>query len=137
MESTRYLSLADVVAIHERVMRKLGDEPKYLRNEGLLESAVTRPKMAAWYEDADLVRQAALLGVGVSQAQAFLDGNKRTAYLALVTFLEISGHTYTGNHIALAEQFELVAERSSETEAALDDFETWLRGNVRPRAGSA
>jgi death-on-curing protein len=137
MESIRYLSLADVVAIHERVMRRLGDEPKYLRSEGLLESAVTRSKMAAWYEGADLVRQAALLGAGISQAQAFLDGNKRTAYLALITFLEINGHAYTGDHIALAEQFELVAERSAETDAALELLETWLRGNVRPRSETA
>jgi death on curing protein len=137
VESTQYLSLADVVAIHERVMLRLGDEPKPLRSEGLLESAITRPKMAAWYEGADLVRQAALLGVGISQAQAFLDGNKRTAYLATVTFLQINGLAYAGDHIALAEQFELVAERSSETEAALDDFESWLRGNVRPRSETA
>ena len=50
--------------------------------------------MAAYYEGADIVRQAALLGVGISQAQAFLDGNKRTAYLALNTFLRMNGLAY-------------------------------------------
>ena len=72
-------------------MRRLGDAPKPLRDEGTLESAVMRPQMAAYYEGADIVRQAALLGVGISQAQAFLDGNKRTAYLALNTFLRMNG----------------------------------------------
>ena len=136
MDATKYLCLADVVDIHGRVMRKLGDEPRHLRNEGLLESAVTRPQMVAWYEGVDLVREAALLGVGISQAQAFLDANKRTAYLALVTFLEVNGHTYTGGHIALAEQIEAIAERSVEGEVDLDAFARWLRDNVRPRVES-
>jgi death-on-curing protein len=130
---THYLSLADVIAIHEQAMRRLGLAPNPLRDSGGLESAVMRPQMAAWYEGADLIRQAALLGVGISQAQAFLDGNKRTAYLALNTFLRMNGHVYSGDRLALARQFEQFAHRSGDA-AAIDDFETWLRGNVRERA---
>jgi death on curing protein len=133
MKTTQYLSLADVVAIHEKAMRRLGDEPKPLRDEGILESAVMRPQMAAYYEGADIVRQAALLGVGISQAQAFLDGNKRTAYLALNTFLRMNGSTYTGDRLALARQFERFAERSNEPDEAIDAFEVWLRQYVQPR----
>ncbi len=135
MGSTQYLSLADVIAIHESAMRRLGDEPKPLRNEGILESAVMRPQMAAYYEGADIVRQAALLGVGISQAQAFLDGNKRTAYLALNTFLRMNGLTYGGDRLALAQQFERFAERSDKPDAAIDAFEAWLRQYVQPRSG--
>jgi death on curing protein len=133
MSSTQYLSLADVIAIHERAMRRLGAAPNPLRDEGLLESAVMRPQMAAYYEGADLVRQAALLGVGISQAQAFLDGNKRTAYLALNTFLRMNGHMYSGDRLDLARQFEQFAERSGDADAAVDAFETWLRERVAPR----
>lgn len=133
MSSTQYLSLADVIAIHERAMRRLGAAPNPLRNEGLLESAVMRPQMAAYYEGADLVRQAALLGVGISQAQAFLDGNKRTAYLALNTFLRMNGHTYSGDRFDLARQFEQFAERSGDADVAIAAFETWLRERVEPR----
>lgn len=133
MTQTQYLSLADVVAIHAQAMRRLGLAPKPLRGDGTLESAVMRPQMAAWYEDADLIRQAALLGVGISQAQAFLDGNKRTAYLAMNTFLRLNGHVYIGDRIALAQQFEQFANRSSDP-AAIDDFEAWLRQNVQERA---
>lgn len=137
MAETRYLSLADVVAIHELAMRKLGLAPNPLRGDGTLESAVMRPRMAAYYEEADLIRQAALLGIGISQAQAFLDGNKRTAYLAMNTFLRMNGHDYSGNRIALARQFEQFAHRSGDP-AAIDDFEAWLRQNVRERpAGEA
>jgi death on curing protein len=133
MNPTQYLSLADVIAIHESAMRRLGDEPKPLRDEGTLESAVMRPQMAAYYEGADIVRQAALLGVGISQAQAFLDGNKRTAYLALNTFLRMNDLTYVGDRIALAAQFERLAERSNGPDAAFDAFEVWLRQYVQPR----
>jgi death on curing protein len=135
MNPTQYLSLADVIAIHESAMRRLGDEPKPLRDEGGLESAVMRPQMAAYYEGADIVRQAALLGVGISQAQAFLDGNKRTAYLALNTFLRMNGLTYSGDRLALARQFEQFAERSNEPDEAIDAFEAWLRQYVQPRLG--
>ena len=114
-------------------MRRLGDEPKPLRDEGILESAVMRPRMAAYYEAADIDRQAALLGVGISQAQAFLDGNKRTAYLALNTFLRMNGLTYIGDRLALARQFEQFAERSNEPDEAIDAFEAWLRQYVQPR----
>jgi len=131
VKTTQYLSLADVIAIHESAMRRLGDEPKPLRDEGTLESAVKRPQMAAYYEGADVVRQAAPLGVGISQAQAFLDGNKRTAYLALNTFLRMNGLTYAGDRLALAAQFERVAERSNGPDAVIDTFELWLRQYVQ------
>ena len=133
MSATQYLSLADVIAIHERAMRHLGFAPNPLRDEGLLESAVMRSQMAAYYEGADLVKQAALLGVGISQAQAFLDGNKRTAYLALNTFLRLNGFTYSGERLALARQFEQFAEPSQSADEAIDAFEAWLRKRVQPR----
>jgi death on curing protein len=133
MNPTQYLSLAEVIAIHESAMRRLGGEPKPLRDEGTLESAVMRPQMAAYYEGADVIRQAALLGVGISQAQAFLDGNKRTAYLALNTFLRMNGLTYSGDRLALAQQFEQFAERSNEPDEAINAFEAWLRQYVEPR----
>jgi death-on-curing protein len=136
MSPTQYLSLAEVIAIHESAMRRLGDEPKPLRDEGLLDSAVMRPQMAAYYEGADVTRQAALLGVGISQAQAFLDGNKRTAYLALNTFLRMNGLTYSGDRLELAKQLEQLAGRSSEPDAAIDAFEAWLRQYVQPRSES-
>jgi death on curing protein len=131
---TQYLSLADVIAIHESAMRRLGDEPKPLRDEGSLESAVMRPQMAAYYEGADVVRRAALSGVGISQAQAFLDGNKRTAYLTLNAFLRMNGLRYSGDRLALARQFEQVAEHSRQPDEAIDAFEAWLREYVQPHA---
>jgi death-on-curing protein len=133
MAELRYPTLAEVIAIHEKVMRGLGDDPRPLRDEGLLESALTRPQMAAYYEGADIVRQATLLGLGISQAQAFLDGNKRTAFQTLDAFLWVNGWEYVGEPLVLAQQFEQVAERSNEPDEAIDAFEAWLREYVQPR----
>lgn len=127
-----YLSLADVIAIHEQIMRRLGSAPNPLRSASGLESAIMRPQMAAWHESADLIRQAALLGIGISQAQAFLDGNKRTAYLAMTAFLRLNGLDYAGAPLDLARRFERFAERSGDP-AAIDDFDAFLRANIRER----
>ena len=129
----RYPTLAEVIAIHEKVLRGLGEAPRPLRDEGLLESALTRPQMAAYYEGADLIRQATLLGAGISQAQAFLDGNKRTAFQTLDAFLWVNGWEFVGEPLELARQFEQFAERSNEPDEAIDAFEAWLREHVQAR----
>ena len=129
-ETTRYLSLADVLALHAAVMEQTGYTPAPLRDEGLLDSAIQRPRTAAYYEEADLIRQAALLAVGISQIQAFLDGNKRTAYAALDVFLRLNGVAFSGEPISLAEQLEAVATRPDSLAAATDRFEQWIRENT-------
>src|SRR5215211_8800195 len=129
----RYPTLAEVIAIHEKVLRGLGDAPRPLRDEGLLESALTRPQMTAYYEGADVVRQATLLGTGISKAQAFLDGNKRTAFATLDAFLWVNGWEFVGEPLELARRFEQFAERSGDPDAAIDAFEAWLREHVQAR----
>jgi death-on-curing protein len=132
MSEIIYLSLAEVIAIHAFIMERTGYAPAPLRSEELLESAVLRPQMAAYYEQVDLVRQAVLLAVGISQAQAFLDGNKRTAFAACDAFLRLNGLKYPGPGIDFARQLEAVAEQEDKTQALLD-FETWLREQVVER----
>lgn len=132
-EDTRYLSLADVIAIHQYVMERLGSSPAPLRDEGALESAILRPQTAAYYEGADLIRQCALLAVGISQAQAFIDGNKRTAFAALRAFLRVNGLRFTGEPLSLAEELVAVAGRSDTLADATARFEAWLRERVVPR----
>jgi death-on-curing protein len=130
---TRHLSLADVEALHAEMMRAMGWQPAPLRGggEALLDSAVMRPQMAEHYEAADLIRQAALLGVGISQAEAFVDGNKRTALFAMVTFLEANSCSLVFDDLDLARELEKVAERADSLEMATDRFEGWLRSLPR------
>jgi death on curing protein len=124
-----YLSLADVLALHMLVMERFGLAPAPLRDEGSLESAVMRPRMAAYYSEADLIRQTALLAVGISQAQAFLDGNKRTAFAACDVFLRLNGLAFCGDPLAAAMQIETVALQGDLSKAT-DTFEQWLRNQV-------
>jgi death-on-curing protein len=125
----RWLDVAEIVGLHETIMRGMGWSPAPLSDEGGLESAVMRPRMAAQYEDADLIRQAAVLAVGISQAQAFVDGNKRTAYAALETFVYVNGVRLTIDPLDIARELERVAEAEDRRSAA-DAFESWLRAVI-------
>lgn len=118
------------MSLHTQMMERMGHHPAPLRDEGALESAVMKPQMAAYYEGADIVRQAALLAIGISQAQAYVDGNKRTAYIAALVFLRRNGRPLTGDHLEMARQLKAVAERSDSLEAATGRFEEWLRAHT-------
>ncbi len=89
-----------------------------------------RPQMAAHYESADLVHQAALLAVGISQAQAYVQGNKRTAFIAADVFLRANGCPFRGDPLEVARQLAAVAGRQGTLEEAAAGFTEWLRKNV-------
>ncbi|HLH60738.1 MAG TPA: type II toxin-antitoxin system death-on-curing family toxin [Ktedonobacteraceae bacterium] len=133
MPEIRYLSLADVMALHYAMMERFGAPSAPLRDEGALESALMRARMAAYYDDADIVRQSALLAVGISQARAFLDGNKRIAFAVCDVFLRVNGLAFSGDPLELALQFEALAKREDSLDRATGRFEQWLRKNVSPR----
>lgn len=130
---TRYVSLELAIYIHDRLLVEFGYPYAPLRSKELLESALMRPQMAAHYEEADVIRQAAVMAVGVSQAQAFLDGNKRTAFGVCEVFLDLNGFALTGDPLELAQQLEAVATREDDLETATGRFEAWLREHVVPR----
>jgi death-on-curing protein len=137
----RYLSTLDVIALRESYLERLGFQILPLRDIGLLESAVYRPQMAAHYEGADLIRQAALLGAGIIQNHPWHDGNKRGAYVAMTNFLRLNGFRVrfpAGNPLALAEELEAVATRRShgaDLDEATGVLESWLRAHTEPVAG--
>lgn len=130
MAEIRYLSVADIMALHQAIMEKFGVAPAALRNEGALESAVMRPLMAAHYSDADIVRQAVLLAVGISQAQTFVDGNKRLAFGACDVFLRLNGLLFSGEPLALATRLEEVSKRTDSLDEATARLEEWLREQI-------
>jgi death-on-curing protein len=133
MDGVIYLSLADILALHEAIMERTGFRAAPLRDEGALESAIMRPRMAAHYELADLIRQAALLAVGISQAHAFVDGNKRTAFAATDVFLGLNGKLFKGQALDYAKQIEAVAGRSVSLAEATEVLEKWLREHVQDK----
>ena len=133
-EPAWYPVLADILALHARMLRDLGENLAPLTKDGeeKLKAAIARPAWAGLHADADLAEQAALLSIGIAQAQALVDHNKRLAYLAGVAFLRKNGHP-------------LPAERSfsfgKHIEGALDhtrtvaDVGAWLRGILERELG--
>ena len=78
-----------VLSIHDEQLRQFGGPPG-LRDQGLLESALGRPLNKYAYGSQDLAQLAAAYGFGLARNHAFVDGNKRIAFLAMVTFLGLN-----------------------------------------------
>lgn len=78
-----------VQAIHAHQLKQFGGPPG-LRDEGALESALGRPMNRAGYGEPDLAELAAAYAFGIAKNHPFIDGNKRAALLALVTFLGLN-----------------------------------------------
>ena len=123
----RYLTAADVVALHAATLEAMEQRVSPLRDPGRLESAVLRARTVAYYEGADLVRQAAVLAVGIAQNQPFVDGIKRAAFMAALVFLRVNGHPFRGDRLTLAHRIEDVAIGSENLEAATLRLEACLR----------
>jgi death-on-curing protein len=87
---TLYLTFDQVLAFHLAVTH--GDDR--IRDVGLIASAVARPQATAFGEDAyaNVWEKAAALLQSLACNHGFIDGNKRTAWVAAMTFLEANGH---------------------------------------------
>jgi death-on-curing protein len=83
------LTIDLVLSIHDEQLREFGG-PTGLRDRGLLESALARPLNKFSYGTNDISELAAAYGFGLARNHAFVDGNKRVAFLAMVTFLGLN-----------------------------------------------
>ncbi len=121
-----YLTLGDVLAIHADQIATYGGAGG-IRDPGQLDAALFRPQTGYY---GDIIAEAAALWESLSQNHPFVDGNKRTAFAAMFTFLSINGVDVTAdaNH-AWAFVFRLYQEGDFDF-AALD---AWLRDNTRSR----
>ena len=90
MNEPRWLSLEEVLVIHERQLAIFGGAAG-IRDRGALESALGRPINKRLCEGAELVELAAAYGFGIARNHPFIDGNKRVAFLAMSTFLRRNG----------------------------------------------
>ncbi|SIO28678.1 Fic/DOC family protein [Singulisphaera sp. GP187] len=90
------------------------------------------PPYAAHYNQADLIEQAIILGVAISQSQAFEDGNKRVAFAAADSFLRLNGLVFVGTPMDLAERLVAVADPASNAirDARIEALATWVRSYV-------
>jgi death-on-curing protein len=118
-----------VLAMHAECLAAFGGSDG-VRDMGLLESALARPQNRFAHEKADLCRLAAAYGHGIAKNHPFVDGNKRTAFLATTVFLERNGLSLTASPEHAAGFMLGVADGTLTEEA----FAAWLRDNTRRRS---
>jgi death-on-curing protein len=120
----KWLTLAMVLAIHDEQLAIHGGSAG-LRDRGVLESALGRPRNKLAYEAAELPELAAAYAYAIARNHPFVDGNKRTSLLALYTFLGINGVDFVvPEATAAAMTFSLAAGEVSEESLA-----RWIRDN--------
>lgn len=90
MSEPIWLQTELVIAFHDEQLAEFGGPPG-ICDLGALESALARPINRYHYGTTELPALAAACGFGLARNHAFIDGNKRVAFLAIVTFLELNG----------------------------------------------
>ena len=85
-----WITYEQAIAIHSRQLRRFGGAPG-LRDEGMLRSALERSINKRQYEQAPLKELAAAYAFGLAKNHAFVDGNKRIAFMAMMVFLRKNG----------------------------------------------
>ncbi|MCB1292858.1 MAG: type II toxin-antitoxin system death-on-curing family toxin [Hyphomicrobiales bacterium] len=119
MAEWRFLDRAIILAVHEEQLAQHGGGVG-LRDEGLLDSALARPEnLAAYNSDADAAALAAAYAFGIAKNHPFIDGNKRTAFVAMELFLMDTGYVLTASdEDALMTMLRLAAGEMGEEEYA-------------------
>jgi death-on-curing protein len=122
---TVWISKRLVLAIHDEQLREHGGAGG-VRDDGLLESALARPVNRAAYAGPDIAEFGALYAVGIARNHPFIDGNKRAAFAALTTFLDLNGFELR------AAEAEAVVAMLALAAGELDDemFIQWVREHV-------
>ncbi len=122
----KWLLIDRVLAIHSRQIAEHGGGDG-VRDVGLLESALARPENVAAYEpEADIASLAAAYAFGIVKNHPFIDGNKRTGYVVMETFLIKNGFTLNATPIDKYTTFLQLAEGS----LSEDELAEWLRSVI-------
>ena len=118
-----------LLAVHEEQLAEHGGATG-TRDLGLFESALAKPKNLAAYGEPDAAALAASCGCGIARNHPFIDGNKRTAFVAVELFLWLNDVELT------AEDPDCVLTMLAVAAGTLDEpaFAAWLRAHTRPRA---
>lgn len=117
-----------ILAVHEAQLAEHGGGAG-IRDKGLLESALARPVNLAAYGQPDVAALAAAYGYGISRNHAFIDGNKRTGYVAMELFLHLNGHTLQASDADCV----LTMLAVSSGDMSEDAFAAWIRANAVPQ----
>jgi death on curing protein len=125
--SPKWINPRVIRAIHEEQLAEHGGAPG-VRDEGLLESALARPQHLAAYGQPDIADLAAAYGYGIARNHPFVDGNKRTAFVAVELFLALNQLALTADDSSCL--FTALALAAGELSEA--DFAAWIRAHCEP-----
>ena len=123
-----WLDAQALLAVNEEQLAEHGGAAG-TRDAGLFESALARPSHLAAYADPDAADLAAAYGFGLARNHAFVDGNKRTAFVAVELFLALNGFELVANDADCV--LTMLALASGEIDDAA--FATWLRSHLQTR----
>lgn len=124
-----WIRLEAVHAMHKRQIAEHGGTTG-TRDEGLLQSALSRPENLFAYggDDVDVAALAASYAFGIAKNHPFLDGNKRTALVVSITFLNVNGYDFDA---APAETYRMFLGLADGT-VSEDELADWFRNMIFP-----
>ena len=125
MIEPRWLELAEVIAAHDKQLVRFGG-PAGIRDQSVLESALGRPINKWQYEHADLQTCASAYAFGLARNHAFVDGNKRVAFVALVLFLRLNGVAFEPDK---AQAFAIIRDLAAGL-VDEDGLTRWIRDSL-------
>src|SRR5688572_26625926 len=127
MSQPVWVHLSTARQIHREQLKLFGGLAG-IRDQGMLESAMGRPVNLWHYEEPSLCEMAASYAFGIANNHPFVDGNKRTAFMVSVLFLELNARMYVGDEVSSADVFiALAAGELTEAELA-----QWFEANSVP-----
>ncbi|MFP5428631.1 MAG: type II toxin-antitoxin system death-on-curing family toxin [Gammaproteobacteria bacterium] len=129
MSNWTWLDRAVMIAAHDEQLAEHGGAAGF-RDEGLFDSALARPLNLAAYESPDACALAASYAVALAKNHPFIDGNKRTAFVAMELFLLLNGHDLNATDAECVLTMLAVATGEWD-ETTLAD---WLRDHTASRA---
>ena len=112
----------DCLSFHDKLLARFGGAAGF-RDRGLLTSALARPLHRFAYEQASLFELAATYAHGIVKNHPFIDGNKRTGFLAAAVFLEANGvRFHASEEDAVVQTLALAAGA-----IGVEEFAAWLK----------
>ena len=129
MSEPIWLDVDEVIDMHAEQLAIFGG-PEGVRDHGLLESAILRPINQWHYGQTDMAALAAAYAFGLARNHAFMDGNKRIAFMAMMVFLHKNGVAFEPEPAhATAIILSLAASEVSE-----ESLTRWIRDSWPPGA---
>ena len=125
MTEWRWVDRAVLEAVHDRQLAEHGGG-EGLRDEGGLESAIARAVNRALYENPTAAELAAAYAFGIARNHPFVDGNKRTAWVAARLFLALNGISLNFDKADAT----LMVQRLAAGELGEDEVTAWFAGHI-------